>query len=52
MAEISIKGGKITPEVRAAIEKKLKEFEEKAVQEGTNVKLNEKEALWSVNYTT
>lgn len=52
MAEISIKGEKITAEVREAIEKKLKEFEDKAVKEGTNVKLNDPKALWSVNYTT
>jgi hypothetical protein len=53
MAEISIKSEKITPQIREAIEKKLKEFENKAATEGTKVKLNDHAAdLWSVNYHT
>jgi hypothetical protein len=53
MSQISIyKGPKITEEVREAIEKKLKELEEKAVKEGAHGKPNEATAMWSVNYTT
>lgn len=53
MAEIKIsEGTKVTKEVREAIDKKLKELEDQAVKEGTNVKISHSAALWSVNYKT
>jgi len=45
-------GTRITKEVREAIDKKLTELEGKSEKEGTNLKINDHSAAWSVNYTT